>query len=77
MIPKLSLNGYMAKVKVIEQGRLQQKREGSVQMTSSLMDSLHWQHLSVKPSATGTRDSHYSTCLGHLGLHDTDRIISF
>jgi hypothetical protein len=33
------------------------------------MDSLHWQHLLVKLSATATRDSHYSTCLGHLGQY--------
>ncbi len=26
--------------------------------------------------ATATRDSHYCTCLGHLGRHDRDRIIS-
>ncbi len=26
--------------------------------------------------ATVTRDSHYCTCLGHLGWQDTDRIIS-
>ncbi len=26
--------------------------------------------------ATATRDSHFCTCLGHLGWHDTDRITS-
>ncbi len=26
--------------------------------------------------ATATRDSHYFTCLGHLGWHDRDRILS-
>jgi hypothetical protein len=30
----------------------------------------------AKLSASVTRDSHYCTCLGHLGWHDTDRIIS-
>jgi len=25
---------------------------------------------------TATRDSHYCTCLGQIGRHDTDRIIS-
>ena len=36
-----------------------------------IMDSLHWRHLLAKPSATATRDSHYSTCLGNLGkYHD-------
>jgi len=30
----------------------------------------------VKTQATATHGSHYCTCLGHLGQHDTDRIIS-
>ncbi len=33
------------------------------------MDSLHWQRLLAKPSATATCDSHYGTCLGHLGWY--------
>jgi hypothetical protein len=32
-----------------------------------VLDSLHWQHLLVKLSDTATLNSHYSTCLGHLG----------
>jgi hypothetical protein len=30
----------------------------------------------AKTLVTVTRDSHYSTCLGHLGQRDRDRIIS-
>jgi len=33
------------------------------------MDSLHLRHLLAKLSATVTHDSHYSTCLGHLGQY--------
>ncbi len=34
------------------------------------MDSLHWQHLLTKLSATATHDSiDYCTCLGHLGQY--------
>jgi hypothetical protein len=32
--------------------------------------------LKSKMLATATRDNHYCTCLGHLGWHDTYRIIS-
>jgi hypothetical protein len=38
-----------------------------------LMACLYWRCLFVKPLATMTRDC---TCLGNLGQHDTDRIIS-
>ena len=34
-----------------------------------LMDHLHWQSLLAKLSATATRNSHYCTCLGHLGQY--------
>jgi hypothetical protein len=37
---------------------------------------VHWQSLYMKTTATATRNSHYCTCLGHLGQHKTDRIIS-
>ncbi len=42
-------------------------------MTLSIMDRLHWHCLLAKPSATMTLDS---TCIGHLGWCDTDRIVS-
>ncbi len=32
--------------------------------------------LKSKMLATATCDNHYRTCLGHLGWHDTNRIIS-
>jgi hypothetical protein len=32
--------------------------------------------LKAKTPVTATCDSHYYTCLGHLGRHDTDRNIS-
>jgi hypothetical protein len=37
---------------------------------------LHWQSFRAIIPATATCDSHHCTCLGHLGRHDTDRIIS-
>ncbi len=40
------------------------------------MDSSHRHSLSAKLLVTATPDSHYCACLGHLGQHDTDRIIS-
>ncbi len=36
----------------------------------------HWRYFKAKTQATLTLDSHYGTCLGHLGRGDTDRIIS-
>ncbi len=48
----------------------------------SIKVHLHWQHLlaimpaPAKMPATATRDSHYCTCLGHLGWGNTDRINS-
>jgi hypothetical protein len=43
---------------------------------ASVMDSLHWRSFSAKPLATSTCNSHYCACLGHLGWHNIDRIIS-
>jgi hypothetical protein len=40
------------------------------------MDRLHWQSLLARPSVTAACSSHYCTCPGHLGQHNTDRIIS-
>jgi hypothetical protein len=40
------------------------------------MDRLHWQSLLARPSVTATCSNHCCTCLGHLGQHNTDRIIS-
>ncbi len=37
------------------------------------MDRLHWRSLLAKLSATATRDTHYCTCLGHLGQHNINR----
>ncbi len=42
----------------------------------ALKASFHCQYLLAKLSVTATCDSHYCTCLGHLGWHNTDRIIS-
>jgi hypothetical protein len=36
---------------------------------------LHWQCFKVKTLETATCDSHYCTCLGHLGQHN-NKIIS-
>jgi len=37
---------------------------------------VHWECLLAKLSGTATHDSHYCSCLGHLGQCDTDRIVS-
>jgi hypothetical protein len=39
----------------------------------ALMDHLNWQSLLEKLLVTATLDSHYCTCLGHLGQHDINR----
>jgi len=40
------------------------------------MDGLHWRDLYVKMPAKLCHDIAFLTCLGHLGRHDTDRIVS-
>ncbi len=40
------------------------------------MDHLHWRSLLEKQLATAIRNSHCCTRPGHLGQHDTNRIIS-
>ncbi len=42
-------------------------------MVPSLKVSVHWRHVLAKMLATATCDN--STCLGHLGRYNTDRII--
>jgi len=37
---------------------------------------VHWECLLAKLSGIATHDSHYCSCLGHLGQCDTDRIVS-
>ena len=44
----------------------------NLQMTS-IKDRLHWRSLLANTLARATLDC---TCLGHLGRHDTDRIVS-
>jgi hypothetical protein len=48
----------------------------SAMLAIILMDDLHWQILLAKMLVTATRGSHYCTCLGQLGRHNTDRIVS-
>jgi hypothetical protein len=41
-----------------------------------LMDGLHWRDLYAKTPAISRRNIAFLTCLGHLGRHNTDRIVS-
>jgi hypothetical protein len=40
------------------------------------MDRLHWQRLCDNARDNAGNSNTYSTCLGHLGQHHTDRIVS-
>jgi hypothetical protein len=42
-------------------------KSGIVVTVASIMDCLHWQSWLAKLLATAIQDSHYCTCLGHLG----------
>ncbi len=44
--------------------------------TDSFKLYLHWQSFIAITPAPPMCNSHYSTCLSHLGQHDTDMIIS-
>jgi hypothetical protein len=47
----------------------------SISICVALKVYLHWRSLLAKPSATATCNSHYCTCLGHLGRNNRVRII--
>ncbi len=47
-----------------------------ISLYTSLMDYLHWQMLRDNARDNAGDSDTYCTCLGHLGRHNTDRIVS-